>query len=264
MKEIVEQGKNENKNISYDYTKFRIRDFGFITDIKCYSKEYGVFKSYTCWYHMIERCYDKTLPSYINYGGRGVMVCDEWKLYSNFKKWYDDNCIDGYEIDKDIKGGMIYSPQTCIFISKEHNISEAMSRRDYTKNSGKNNAMYKSFEYYESNPVDRTFFKNKCKREGVDFESFKEIWNGDKVRNGRKLFTYVKYNENECVVDRQYKKSNDYLYYSKHPSTRDNFERWCLRNGFDLNMFHEEYVGTKLYKNNKKKKMYIYTIKPNL
>lgn len=108
------------------------------------------------------------------------------------------------------------------------------------------------------------FFKNKCKREGVDFESFKEIWNGDKVRNGRKLFTYVKYNENECVIDRQYKKSNDYLYYSKHPSTRDNFERWCLRNGFDLNMFHEEYVGTKLYKNNKKKKMYIYIIKPNL
>lgn len=30
------------------------------------------------WYHMINRCTNPLRPEYINYGGRGITVCDEW------------------------------------------------------------------------------------------------------------------------------------------------------------------------------------------
>ncbi|HCQ0858605.1 TPA: hypothetical protein OGU99_000531 [Escherichia coli] len=72
---------------------------------------------YDKWTGIIRRCYslkrtDKNL-SYIN-----TTVCDEWKYYSNFKKWFKLHYIEGYQLDKDIIGGDkdIYSPETCAFI----------------------------------------------------------------------------------------------------------------------------------------------------
>ena len=70
--------------------------------------------SYTKWYNMLARCYSKewkkNKPTY-----DGCTVCDEWLYYSNFKRWYDKNGRDGYDVDKDIlvKGNKIYSPNTC-------------------------------------------------------------------------------------------------------------------------------------------------------
>ena len=69
------------------------------------------------WRNMIARCYGKNTlkrnPSY-----QDCYVCDEWLVYSNFKRWFDENYIEGYELDKDIfiKGNKIYSPDTCCFV----------------------------------------------------------------------------------------------------------------------------------------------------
>lgn len=74
-------------------------------------------KSYLCWLHMIERCYSTMLhirrPNYI-----GCTVCDEWLYFSNFKKWYDENYREGFDLDKDIlvEGNKVYSPETCRFV----------------------------------------------------------------------------------------------------------------------------------------------------
>ena len=73
--------------------------------------------SYKCWHAMIERCYSPILhirrPTYI-----GCTVCDEWLYFSNFKKWYDENYREGFDLDKDIliEGNKIYSPETCRFV----------------------------------------------------------------------------------------------------------------------------------------------------
>lgn len=70
-------------------------------------------KSYYVWASMIRRCYDenelKKRPSYT-----GCSVCDEWLLFSNFKQWFDENYVDGYQLDKDIivSKNKIYSPNT--------------------------------------------------------------------------------------------------------------------------------------------------------
>ena len=45
-------------------------------------------------------------------------MCDEWKRYSNFKRWFDENYTPKYDLDKDIlvKGNKVYSPDTCCFV----------------------------------------------------------------------------------------------------------------------------------------------------
>ena len=71
---------------------------------------------------MLERCYSPKLhakePTYI-----GCTVCPEWHYLSNFKRWFDNNYVEGYHLDKDIlvKGNKIYSPETCCFVPKEIN-----------------------------------------------------------------------------------------------------------------------------------------------
>lgn len=74
------------------------------------------------WKSMLSRCYSAKFhhwePSYI-----GCSVCDEWCLLSNFKKWFDENAIEQYHLDKDIliKGNKVYSPDTCCFVPQEIN-----------------------------------------------------------------------------------------------------------------------------------------------
>ena len=84
--------------------------------------------SYLCWKGMMARCYDpngREMYKYYN----DCSVCDEWHIFENFEKWYNENY---YEIpncfrmclDKDIlvKGNKTYSPQTCAFVPYDINI----------------------------------------------------------------------------------------------------------------------------------------------
>lgn len=78
--------------------------------------------SYRVWHNMLSRTINELnkskMPSYSD-----ATICDEWLIYSNFKKWFDDNYIEGYELDKDIlvKGNKVYSPNTCCFVPHEIN-----------------------------------------------------------------------------------------------------------------------------------------------
>lgn len=78
--------------------------------------------SYHTWEQMLKRCYSQEfLNSHSTY--KGCSVCDEWKYFSNFKRWFDKNYVDGYQLDKDIikKGNKVYSPDTCCFVPLEIN-----------------------------------------------------------------------------------------------------------------------------------------------
>ncbi|CAL9958547.1 HNH endonuclease [Vibrio phage D249] len=85
---------------------------------------------YNVWRHMIRRCYDPATqrkhPTYV-----GCLVTEEWHSYQNFAKWYDDNNVmDGLELDKDIKvpGNKLYSPETCMLVTKQQNLEEMNTR----------------------------------------------------------------------------------------------------------------------------------------
>lgn len=78
--------------------------------------------AYRKWRTMLARCYSKNYqvhqPTYI-----GCSVCEDWLLYSNFKKWHEEHYMDGYELDKDLlfRNNKIYSPNTCCYVPKEIN-----------------------------------------------------------------------------------------------------------------------------------------------
>lgn len=82
-------------------------------------------KSYELWHNMLLRCYyEKNESNGKHRTYNDVTVCDEWHNYSNFHKWFEDNYIEGYQLDKDMLSGetKIYSPDTCCFISREANV----------------------------------------------------------------------------------------------------------------------------------------------
>jgi hypothetical protein len=84
---------------------------------------------YTRWNGMIARCYYKSHSHYKYYGAKGVTVCDRWRNeFWNFVEDVENRLENGhllydsnYQLDKDLKGGNIYSLETCCVIPKEIN-----------------------------------------------------------------------------------------------------------------------------------------------
>lgn len=77
---------------------------------------------YQTWVEMLKRCYSPKYqakqPTYI-----GCSVSERWLVFSNFKAWMDNQDWHGRELDKDIctPGNKIYSPDNCVFVTKEIN-----------------------------------------------------------------------------------------------------------------------------------------------
>lgn len=90
-----------------------------------------IIKSYQAWKDMLKRCYSEKYqikkPTYI-----GCTVADEWLYFSNFKKWFDENYVDGYQLDKDLKylGNKVYSKEACFFVTRELNSLFTNNRRN--------------------------------------------------------------------------------------------------------------------------------------
>lgn len=88
--------------------------------------------SYHVWADILYRCHTAKghldCPAYTD-----CYICEEWKRYSSFKKWFDENYVEGYQLDKDIlvKGNRVYSPDTCCFVPNDINmlLSKSKSRR---------------------------------------------------------------------------------------------------------------------------------------
>lgn len=95
---------------------YGINDAGYRTHPR-FNKKQLKCPIYSVWTGILARVYDENqrevYPTY-----REVSVCDEWLMFSNFRKWFIENHVDGYAIDKDLllPKNKIYSPDTCIFV----------------------------------------------------------------------------------------------------------------------------------------------------
>ncbi len=104
-----------------------------------YAKQSDNPKLFVIWSNMIDRCYNPQNHAYKNYGEVGVTVCERWKRFDYFLK--DVENLPGYDkekvengqlnIDKDIinRSKMTYSPETCCFVTRSENSTDANIRR---------------------------------------------------------------------------------------------------------------------------------------
>jgi hypothetical protein len=104
-----------------------INDADYIVQFYSNSNQDGTAKILSCpyyrrWRGILARCYRKhKQPTYA-----GCSVVHEWKYFSNFKRWVDEqpnrnwqNC----DLDKDllIGGNRLYGPETVVFVSEQVN-----------------------------------------------------------------------------------------------------------------------------------------------
>lgn len=82
-------------------------------DIPAHNKKKAT-RLYTCWQDMRARCGNPKNKRYKNYGGKGVVVCNEWiNNFENFQEWAlsngysDELTLDRINVDGD------YAPLNC-------------------------------------------------------------------------------------------------------------------------------------------------------
>lgn len=80
------------------------------------ARRYRVRPEYSSWHNMNQRCYNKNLEGYQDYGAKGVAVCDRWRGRGGFMNFLDDmgrrpspqHSLDRYP---DVTGH--YCPENC-------------------------------------------------------------------------------------------------------------------------------------------------------
>lgn len=86
------------------------------------------------WKGMKNRCNNPNYEHYHNYGGRGIVVCDEWKSLRAFYEWAINNGYErGLQIDrKDVNGN--YEPSNCRWVTPKVNSQNKTNNKPLTIN----------------------------------------------------------------------------------------------------------------------------------
>ncbi len=108
---------------------------GFIGGTKYKSLENGKkSKMFATWSDMLRRCYcPKTHIKQPTY--KDCEVDPLWYNYQNFAEWYQENYIEGFRLDKDLKilHNKTYTPSACSFVPNSVNALLTLSNKNRGK-----------------------------------------------------------------------------------------------------------------------------------
>ena len=85
---------------------------------------------YAIWHAIKRRCYNPNYKDFVNYGGRGITVCEEWLDVVKFIEWCDSTYPNdkGISLDR-IDNDLGYSPENCRWVDKStQSINQRMRR----------------------------------------------------------------------------------------------------------------------------------------
>lgn len=141
------------------------------------SETHGLTKHrlYKTWNGMMQRCYNKKVKSYIDYGSRGIIVCNRWKDIHNFIEDMYPTFKEGLTLDrKDANGN--YEKDNCRWADK---LLQAQNGRKIisTNKSGYRGV---SFSKKSNKWISQISLNNKKIRIGSFATSFDAAWAYDK------------------------------------------------------------------------------------
>lgn len=67
---------------------------------------------YNRWSDMIDRCSNPRHPAYLNYGARGISVCERWQSFPDFLSDMESSYFPGATLDRK-DNDLGYSPENC-------------------------------------------------------------------------------------------------------------------------------------------------------
>ena len=125
----------------------------------CYSREVTskVFKThgrtkhsvYYAYNNMITRTSDVNYVGYVDYGGRGITVCDRWlESFENFLEDMGDKPSSLHTIERvDVNGN--YCPENCIWLEREYQNRNQRQRKDNSSGTvGVHKQLKGKYEYW--------------------------------------------------------------------------------------------------------------------
>ena len=98
---------------------------------------------YYVWYEMIQRCNNLKHKDYVNYGARGIKVCNRWLNVANFIEDMYPSYQEGQSIDRkeNDKG---YSPDNCRWVNS------TVQNRNKRKIQSNNKSGYKGVSWHKA------------------------------------------------------------------------------------------------------------------
>ena len=133
---------------------------------------------YRVWLNMRNRCNNPNSEDYEYYGGKGIVVCEEWNDFAQFLKDMGTRPSSEYSIER-INGNENYCKENCRWALQEEQVRNVSIRSDNT--SGITGVQYAS-----------------KKVKGVIYEYWVATWNDLNGKSNRKRFSLLQYGDQKA------------------------------------------------------------------